>query len=87
MTQLDSQKLKQLMADKKWLEAESLLKDYLNQPLTDEEKGRAYADFILMYSQVEMALLKDYDASLANMLSVLKGMKEKEKESLKNLVK
>jgi hypothetical protein len=77
---MDIKLFEKLLEEEKPQEAIALLKVYLQQPLTDEEKGGLYIAFATAYMKIKTQANKDYLAELKEIASTLKDVQKAEQQ-------
>lgn len=69
---MDSQKITELIKNKKLDEAKKILEDYIkNVELTDEEKGAVYVNLASIYLEASNNLNREYEKFLDGILSLV----------------
>ena len=82
MQYLDFEKLKTYIEEEKWGHMKQLLSDFLEQPLTAEDRGEIAAKIGMLFLEAETKQLEQTNAALQDTLNVLRSVNAAERESI-----
>ncbi|MES2087781.1 MAG: hypothetical protein V4467_02180 [Patescibacteria group bacterium] len=80
MADIDTEKLEELLAQKKGKEAAELLKNFFDN-ISEEQKGAAYAEYALIHMKVMNAIDDEYKEYLKDVLAKLQMLKSAESKT------
>jgi hypothetical protein len=78
---IDSQKLEQYLAEKKYDEAKQLINDIVNAELTEEERGEGLVAFLSVYMEIMNSVNTAYRDALKEILADMQGLNLAESNS------
>ncbi len=82
MKHLDLEKLKTYIEEEKWGHMKELLGDFLEQPLSTEDRGEIATKIGMLFLNLETKQLEQTNASLQDTLNVLRSVNAAERESI-----
>lgn len=71
---IDSQKLEQYLAEKKYDEAKAMITDIVNAELTEEERGEGLVGFLSVYVEIMNRVNTQYKDVLKEILADMQGL-------------
>jgi hypothetical protein len=82
MKYLDLEQFKKYIEEEKWGHMKELLSDFLEQPLSSEDKGELVAKISAMFFAADTKRLEQKNAALQDTLNVLRSINTAERESI-----
>lgn len=80
MKHLDLEQLKKYIEEEKWGHMKELLGDFLEQPLSDADRGEIATKIGMLFLDLETKQLEQTNASLQDTLNVLRSVNAAERE-------
>lgn len=85
MKNIDFRELEQLLKTGHQEEAKTLLVDYFNSDITEEERGEVLTNMVLSYMRAETTLNLEYAQNLREIMESLKKIDQIEEENNKKI--